>query len=198
MKKEDLRIIAMLVGDIFNKISLDRRALEMTTEFFIEEKKRAGLSPSDLYYIGMADTASWWWCGRQSILANKRMKFNFFLAHLSDRIEYSMILGYLPVESRPLEDIVPRLPELEWEDIEHVLKIKSEDLQRVPDEGDLLALMHGDTDARREGIRAHHRIAERYPTIRWAFKWRDFMISGVPDGITDNFVYEFKTTKNFC
>jgi hypothetical protein len=87
----------------------------MTTEFFIEEKRRAGLSPSDLYYIGMADTASWWWCGRQSILANKRMEFDFFLAHLSDRIEYSMILGYLPVESRPLEDIVPRLPELEWD-----------------------------------------------------------------------------------
>lgn len=78
------------------------------------------------------------------------------------------------------------------------MKIKSEDLQRMPDEGDLLALMHGDTDARREGVRAHHRIAERYPTIRWAFKWRDFMISGVPDGITDNFVYEFKTIKNFC
>lgn len=59
MRKEDLRIIAMLVDDIFNKISLDRRALEMTTEFFIEEKRRAGLSPSDLYYIRMADRASW-------------------------------------------------------------------------------------------------------------------------------------------
>jgi len=55
------------------------------------------------------------------------MKLEFFLAHLSDRIEYSMILEYLPMEGRSLEDIVPRLPRFEWEDIERVLKIKSED-----------------------------------------------------------------------
>ncbi|RSN72498.1 hypothetical protein [Candidatus Methanodesulfokora washburnensis] len=193
MKKENLNLIARLVDEIF----LDPRALKLAIEVLNEEKREAGLSPSDLYYIGMADTASWWWCARKSILANKKMEPEFFLAHLSDRIEYSMILEYLPVESRSLEDIVPRLPELKWEDIEHVLKIKSEDLQEISDEEvDLLALMEGDTEAKREGIRAHYRIAEQYPTIRWAFRWRDFMVAGVPDGITDSFVYEFKTTKD--
>jgi len=193
MKKENLNLIARLVNEIF----LDPRALKLAIEVLNEEKRKAGLSPSDLYYIGMADTASWWWCTRKSILANKKMEPEFFLAHLSDRIEYSMILGYLPVESRPLEDITPKLPELKWEDIEHVLKIKSEDLQEISDEEvDLLALMQGDTEAKREGIRAHYRIAEQYPTIRWAFRWKDFMVAGVPDGITDSFVYEFKTTKD--
>lgn len=36
--------------------------------------------------------------------------------------------------------------------------------------------------------------AEQYPTIRWNFEWDEYVIIGVPDGITDNFVYEFKTT----
>lgn len=36
--------------------------------------------------------------------------------------------------------------------------------------------------------------AERYPTIRWNFVWHDYVVVGVPDGITDMFVYEFKNT----
>lgn len=37
-------------------------------------------------------------------------------------------------------------------------------------------------------------LAERYPTIRWNFEWENYVIVGVPDGITEDFVYEFKTT----
>jgi len=124
MEKEDLNLIARLVNDIF----LDLKALELAIEVLNEEKEKASLSPSDLYYIGMANTASGW-CAKKSILVNKKMKLEFFLAHLSDRIEYSMILGYLPMEGRSLEDIVPKLPRLEWEDIERVLKIRSEDFE---------------------------------------------------------------------
>ena len=36
--------------------------------------------------------------------------------------------------------------------------------------------------------------AEMYPTIRWNFVWHDYVVVGVPDGITDSFVYEFKST----
>jgi hypothetical protein len=37
--------------------------------------------------------------------------------------------------------------------------------------------------------------AEKYPTIRWSFPWGPYVVAGVPDGITDAFVYEFKTTR---
>jgi len=40
------------------------------------------------------------------------------------------------------------------------------------------------------------RRAERYPTIRWNFEWEDYVVVGEPDGITDSFVYEFKTTRS--
>lgn len=38
-------------------------------------------------------------------------------------------------------------------------------------------------------------IKEKYPTIRWNFNWDKYVILGIPDGITKEFVYEFKTTK---
>jgi len=38
--------------------------------------------------------------------------------------------------------------------------------------------------------------AEQYPTIRWNFAWDRYVVVGVPDGITSEFVYEFKSTRN--
>jgi len=38
--------------------------------------------------------------------------------------------------------------------------------------------------------------AEKYPRIRWNFKWHNYIILGVPDGMTRDMVYEFKTTKS--
>jgi len=37
--------------------------------------------------------------------------------------------------------------------------------------------------------------AERYPTIRWNYAWDKYVVVGVPDGITSEFVYEFKSTR---
>jgi hypothetical protein len=36
--------------------------------------------------------------------------------------------------------------------------------------------------------------AEKYPTIRWHFPWRHYSVGGVPDGLTEDFAYEYKTT----
>lgn len=46
------------------------------------------------------------------------------------------------------------------------------------------------------GVFLHESRAEGYPTIRWNFGWKDYRVVGVPDGITNDFVYEFKTTRN--
>jgi CRISPR/Cas system-associated exonuclease Cas4 (RecB family) len=37
-------------------------------------------------------------------------------------------------------------------------------------------------------------MAQSYPTIRWNFAWGPYVVVGVPDGITDDFVFELKTT----
>jgi hypothetical protein len=37
--------------------------------------------------------------------------------------------------------------------------------------------------------------AEKYKTIRWNAPYNQYVIIGAPDGISDNFVYEFKSTR---
>ena len=37
--------------------------------------------------------------------------------------------------------------------------------------------------------------AEKHPTIRWNFPWCQYIVVGVPDGITNEFVYEYRTTR---
>jgi hypothetical protein len=51
-------------------------------------------------------------------------------------------------------------------------------------------------DPKVRGLVLEEMRAERYPTIRWNFAWERYVVVGVPDGITDAFVYEFKTTRN--
>lgn len=44
------------------------------------------------------------------------------------------------------------------------------------------------------GTRAHLSPPEKYPSFRWAFPWQGYTVVGIPDGLTSQFVYEFKTT----
>jgi CRISPR/Cas system-associated exonuclease Cas4 (RecB family) len=38
-------------------------------------------------------------------------------------------------------------------------------------------------------------LAQRHPTVLWAKEWDRYVIVGIPDGIGEDFVYEFKSTK---
>lgn len=46
------------------------------------------------------------------------------------------------------------------------------------------------------GERAHLSPPEKYPAFRWAFSWKGYTVVGVADGLTKQFVYEYKTTRN--
>ena len=46
------------------------------------------------------------------------------------------------------------------------------------------------------GRYAHYSPPESYPAFRWNFPWGRYTVVGVPDGLTKQFVYEYKTTKN--
>jgi len=43
----------------------------------------------------------------------------------------------------------------------------------------------------------HFTKAEKYPKIRWNFNWHDYVVVGEADGITDNFVYEYKSVGRY-
>ncbi|HKI69860.1 MAG TPA: hypothetical protein VKA67_09750, partial [Verrucomicrobiae bacterium] len=46
------------------------------------------------------------------------------------------------------------------------------------------------------GHYAHYSPPEKYQAFRWNFPWRKYTAVGVPDGLTKQFVYEYKTTSN--
>jgi CRISPR/Cas system-associated exonuclease Cas4 (RecB family) len=48
------------------------------------------------------------------------------------------------------------------------------------------------------GIEDQIRYAEKYPTIRYHFRWKDYIIEAIPDGIGEDFCYEFKSTKKLA
>jgi len=41
----------------------------------------------------------------------------------------------------------------------------------------------------------HASRAAQHPTVRWNFPWAEYTIVGVPDGLTEDFVYEYKSTR---
>jgi hypothetical protein len=51
-------------------------------------------------------------------------------------------------------------------------------------------------DPKRRGELFQTSRAEKYPTIRWHFPWGPYSVGGVPDGLTEAFAYEYKTTRN--
>lgn len=52
------------------------------------------------------------------------------------------------------------------------------------------------SNALEAGIREEHLFAERYPTVRTFFTWKKYTVAACPDGISDDFCYEFKSTGN--
>jgi CRISPR/Cas system-associated exonuclease Cas4 (RecB family) len=86
------------------------------------------------------------------------------------------------------------------EDLEAYLKKKESNFsaeRKPPTEEEIkmaiaLSRLSGDTEPETEGIIAEMKFAEKYPTIPLCMTAGNRIIVGVPDGITSEFIYEFK------
>lgn len=158
------------------------------------EKERRGTSSDSLVFIGMANIADLHWCGMQSVLTSRRNEFEMFASYLYDRLLYSFTLGLiqkLPSQNKKLLEIGS---EITNEQIEKLLKkapMKKVTRQANPQKAK--ARLQG-LDWKERGRAAERLLSESYRSIRWNFEWEKYVVVGVPDGITDKFVYEFKTT----
>lgn len=175
----------------------------------------------------MADTAMYNWCAMKSLLSNRGMELNYFLAYLEDRIRYSLELGLIDAVPKDKEKLLDVGDDITLKDIEELLSKRAQKLDEEKEE-DMIEFLPGQVVinpdlspeekrkyedlAKKEGLKVvpieelspteagkllHRWKKERYPTIRWNFPWKDYIVVGVPDGITDAFVYEFKTTGKY-
>lgn len=139
------------------------------------------------------------------------MEVDFFAAFYEDILDYARELGYIDGEimlsSKELLEIRSKIT---FNDIEKLLckrKCRGEDIlvADVPEEVRDLITSNVPLNVVIDRIKSlPPRIQgeilelykERYPTIRWNFDYEDYIVIGVPDGITNEFVYEYKTTGN--
>jgi CRISPR/Cas system-associated exonuclease Cas4 (RecB family) len=84
---------------------------------------------------------------------------------------------------KPTLFINPNLPEIEKRSLEDYAKAKGASILAI---GEIPPLQRGEILEQTE--------AESYTKLRWNFAWRKYTVVGVPDGITNEFVYEYKTT----
>jgi CRISPR/Cas system-associated exonuclease Cas4 (RecB family) len=198
------------LDSIINKFNLEN--------LMSKRKMQLGFPSDQLTFIGIADVASYWYCAQKSFFKQLDMEKHFFRAYLSDRIIYSIKLGYINDIPQKEEELLKIGDEITFNDIEKLLKERSNSKElsirkelRINvvtgdhvDKDELMDLAKNLAESFGESIDnplnfgkyAESIIAEPYPTIRWNFPYKDFILVGVPDGITDRFVYEFKTSNN--
>lgn len=184
-------------------------------------KRELGFRENDLVFIGMADTAHVRWCEQKAVYMNREMELPFFVSFLTDVLDYALKLGYISEKREPpagelLElrngvsfDDIERLlserkPETEEEKTERIIQTLISEgwvdyaplmrglLEKRPRPLELIKEIKG-LDPKLQGIILEY-YSEDYPSIRWNFDWDGYVVVGVPDGITDRFVYEYKTT----
>jgi hypothetical protein len=179
-------------------------------------KKELGLDGKGLVFIGMADVALVWWCEQKSVYQNRRMEPWFFMSFLTDILSYAKELGYIDRKIEPpAKELLTIRRRISFNDIEKLLKERGSSVEHWP----VIPLVEGLTMSSASKLKdlivsgapplkvieeIKHLppkvqgeilecYSEKYPTIRWNFDWEDYVIVGVPDGITDRFVYEYKT-----
>lgn len=173
--------------------------LELNELLLTEKKLQEGIPENRLLFVGMANTAEYRWCPLQSFFSSVNTELEFFNSYLVDRIAYSIYLNQLQEFPQDLTEFLDIGEELKFSDVEKILKdislaqtVENKIIQKLLISMEVLRKLR---DHKFAGIVDERLYAEPYPTIRWNFKFKDFIVVGIPDGITEDFVYEFKSTQ---
>jgi CRISPR/Cas system-associated exonuclease Cas4 (RecB family) len=158
------------------------------------EKERRGVSENSLVFIGMANIADLHWCGMQSVLRSRRDEDMYFASYLYDRLLYSYALGIIEKLPRQNKRLLEIGNEVTQAQIERLLKKLPQRKRARRIEPEKVRSELQKLSWKERGVEAERLLSESYRSIRWNFEWDKYVAVGVPDGITDQFVYEFKTT----
>lgn len=207
----------LCLASVFRDTSIGMREdvmVKYLKELLKIEKRRRGFKENKLIFVGMANVASYYWCAMKSLLKSRKNEASFFASYLEDRVTYSYELEKMRLDVNKLpttpEELLEIGSDITFEDVESLLKKVAEELERPSQKlkqlrrtvGEPTSSLAGREDEfeglspKQRGALIHLERAESYPTIRWNFSWGDYVVVGVPDGITDTFVYEFKSARS--
>lgn len=184
-------------------------------KLLVLEKERRGVSADSLVFVGMHNIAQYFWCAMYAVLKSRRNELVFFAQYLEDRIAYSQELGLIEQIPRSDSALLRVGNDISHEDVEFILrqnaKLNEGTVSRTRPGGSEGADWSIDEDnpqlirfslGENEFISVPPLMAgqlmetiksEQYPKISWNFEYGRYVVIGAPDGITDDFVYEFKS-----
>lgn len=149
-------------------------------------------------YLGTADIAGMGWCEQKFLFRSKKIELMFKDAYEEDckrfgknakverlnkhldRIKLLISRGNIFICGEKFHDIIKTYghPETTLEELadkfKSIYKDEYEEIGRIDEQ------IYG----------------RKLPTLRYHFKFKDYIIEAVPDGITDDYCYEFKSTGN--
>jgi CRISPR/Cas system-associated exonuclease Cas4 (RecB family) len=173
-----------------SKLIQDRKRLDRLLAL---EKRRRGMFVNDLVFVGFHDVAQHWWCTQQAVLKSRAEEMKFFAACFADRIVYAHRLGLVDKLPRRDEAVLDTGRQITLVDVERLLKREQNGTIRRSARAAPSITWENPLQL---GHLFHATRAEKYPRLRWNFAWGEYTVVGVADGLTQEFVYEYKTTQN--
>ena len=132
-----------------------------------------------------------------SVLKSRHNELGFFEAYLSDRIEYAFLSGRITKIPDEETELLAVGGDLSLKEVEAISqrRFPSTSAEVTNDLDQELTIMAAEISPRdhfERGYQDEAQYAERYPSFRWNFPHSKYVLVGIPDGITERFVYEFK------
>jgi len=167
-----------------------------TTQLLLLEKQRRGVNAHQLVFAGLHNVAQHWWCAEYALQKSWQNEDMFFGVYLRSRQEAAIKLGLIktiPEDPAGLLELCASL------DHSHAERLLGPQPLRAPSVREPLPFDPDIYEGRppknhyERGERAQAEHAEQYTSMIWSWHWEDLVLIGQPDGITDDFVYEFKT-----
>jgi CRISPR/Cas system-associated exonuclease Cas4 (RecB family) len=141
-----------------------------------------------IVFLGAANISQINWCELYTYYKCKDEELMFMELYFSDLLSYSKLLRKPTLGDYKIKTLFNLDIAITVEEIMSLINKNSiYDFEILDDKC---------IDVLEMGENFHRTKAEQYKTVRWHLKQDDRIIIGVPDGIENNFVYEFKSTKN--
>ena len=141
-----------------------------------------------IVFLGAANISQINWCELYTYYKCKDEELKFMAVYFNDVVKYSELLNEFPLKNYKIKTLFNLDIAITVEEILSLINTNSIYGLHIIDNKPINKL--------EKGKNYHMTKAEQYKTVRWHLKQDDRIIIGVPDGIENDFVYEFKSTKN--
>lgn len=161
------------------------------------EKQRLGFNQNDLVFVSAGDFSKFYWCPMQTYFSLKQNETKKFEGYLLDKIQYSFELGDLKKLPQTKNELLSIGDKIKLKDIYQLLKQKKYSNIKTQEQIiDAKKQLKQCTLQTEKGHYLETIYAQTFSQIHWFVKYKNFIFTCEPDGISEEFVYEFKSSKN--